>query len=173
MTRKYYSFIHFAFLLKKICYLNRHILLWTGIMFYYNLTFKHFINCTQFPIQVSNAMRGIGNSNIVQFRLYRKYIWINRNLKCNKFDEQNDKQKGNDARNTMMHVFVSRSVESELQQRQWMHRKIIADNLTLIGINSCVKWSFIKRTEANHLPYFISRSTFNNDTKRYKTQQAK
>ena len=108
----------FTFLLKKICYLNRHILIWTGIMFYYNLTFKHFINCTQFPIQVSNAMRGIGNSNIVQFRLYRKYIWINRNLKCNKFDEQNDKQKGNDARNTMMHVFVSRSVESELQQRQ-------------------------------------------------------
>ena len=64
------------------------ILKWTGIICYYNSTFERFINCTQFPIQVSNAMRGIGNSNIVQFCLYRKYIWINRNLKCNKFHEE-------------------------------------------------------------------------------------
>ena len=31
---------------------------------------------------------------------------------------KNDKQKENDARNTTIHVFVPRSVESELQQRQ-------------------------------------------------------
>ena len=52
---------------------------------------------------------------------------------------KNDKQKENDARNTMIHVFVSRSVESELQQRQCECIEIIVDNLTLIGINSCVK----------------------------------
>ena len=74
---------------------------------------------------------------------------------------------------TPWYTFLYQGVLRSSSNRDSECIEIIVDNLTLIGINSCVKWSFIKSTEANHLPYFISHSTFNNDTKGYKTQHAK